>query len=618
MTTLSLLLATTVLVSPGDVLQAAIARAHGGKVILRPGTYLVERTLEIGGADDGLTVVAQKPGTVRLLGGRVLRNWTAAEDARLDPSARTHVRACDLSAQGITDLGSMARTGFSVGRERSGLELFFDARPMTLARYPNAGWLRTGPGTQRQRIAFPNDRIARWSAKGDVWAMGYWKFDWAETYERVTDADAKSFGLADAPPFGTDAGRRFFFLNALEELDAPGEWYLDRPARRLYFWPPEEKGEAVASVLNGPMFHLKNASRVTLRCLSLEAGRGGGVLVEGGERNVVQECLIRNFGTFGVALMGGRDSGVVGCDLTGLGNRGITLSGGDRKTLTPARLYAEDDHVWAYSRLERTYQPAVGVDGVGNRVSRCLFEDAPHNAVLLSGNDHLLEGNDVRRVCQETGDSGAFYMGRNPTMRGTIVRGNRFRDLGAKVSTESSFTEVMSVYLDDGFPGTTISGNLFEGPGTGIMLGGGQDNAVVGNVFVGKRPAVHLDARGRGWAKDMIVNPEGWDFEGKVREVDATGGVYTARYPRLRDVLVRGFRDPSGTRIVDNVAVGGDWLRLQDGLTEKDFENRSNVVLPQGTLADALRVRPFDAAKVGLRTKRRPIDLATPMKAIAH
>jgi hypothetical protein len=26
-------------------------------------------------------------------------------------------------------------------------------------------------------------------------------------------------------------------MNALEELDAPGEWYLDRAAKRLYFYP---------------------------------------------------------------------------------------------------------------------------------------------------------------------------------------------------------------------------------------------------------------------------------------------------------------------------------------------------------------------------------------------
>ena len=32
-------------------------------------------------------------------------------------------------------------------------------------------------------------------------------------------------------------GQRFYFLNLLEELDQPGEWFLDRKTGVLYFWP---------------------------------------------------------------------------------------------------------------------------------------------------------------------------------------------------------------------------------------------------------------------------------------------------------------------------------------------------------------------------------------------
>ncbi len=624
MTTLSLLLLPTLFVAPnGDdradgtakhplrTLPAAIARARGGRVVLRPGTYLVDRTIEIGADSRGLTVVAEKPGTARLLGGRVLTKWT--------PSDRPHVLVCDVAD--VPDLGEMRRRGFAMGGVPAGLELFFDGTPMTLARYPNVGWLRTGAVEGEKTFAM-GDGHAR-SIKGDdVWAMGYWNFDWAESYERAEIEDGK-LTLGEKPAFGVAAGRRFVLLNALSELDSPGEWFLDRKAKRLYFWPPSplrERGpggkgmgsEAVASTLEGPMFHLRDAEDVTLKGLRLEVGRAGAVRIEGGTRDRVENCLVRNFGDDGVDITDATDSGVVGCDLTGLGERGVHLGGGDRRTLTPAGLYAEDDHIWAYARWCRTYQPAVAVDGVGNRVVRCLLTDAPHNAVLLSGNDHLLEGNDVQRVCQETGDSGAFYMGRNPTMRGAVIRGNRFRDLGPKVTTAGNFTEVMSVYLDDGWPATTIQGNLFEGPGTGIMIGGGGDNAVDGNVFVGKNPAVHLDARGRGWAKDMILDPKGWNFPGKLREVDGAGPIYAARYPALRAEIAGDFRDPLGTRIVGNVAVGGTWLRLQDGLTVPDAEG-NNAVLPADSLQDALKrlAKPIDLAKIGLRTtKGRPFDLA--------
>lgn len=592
---------------PLRTLEVAIAR-HPGRIVLEPGDYAVMKTIELTAADSGLTIVAQRPGTVRLLGGQILRDWSPTDDPRLDAAARPHVRVCDLG--GISDLGQMSRAGFSVKRAAAGLELFFEGQPMTLARWPNQGWLRTGAGTKDPVVAFDGDRPARWRSKEDVWAMGYWQYDWAESYERLATAEAGHFTLEGKPPFGVGAGRRFFFLNAIEELDSPGEWYLDRPKHRLYFWPPSAKGEAVVSVLNGTMFHVGGASNVTLRGLDLEAGRGSAIRIEGGEGDRVEGCLIRNFGLDGISIENSTNSGVTGCDLTGLGDRAIGLSGGDRKTLTAGGLYAEDNHIWAYSRWSKTYQPAIGIDGVGNRAVRNLIHDAPHNAILASGNDHLLEGNEVFRVCTETGDAGAFYLGRNPTMRGTMIRGNHFHDLGQKVSTDGNFTEVMSVYLDDCLPGTTISGNVFEGPGTGIMLGGGQDNVVEGNVFVGKNPAVHLDARGRGWAKDKVLNPAEWNFLGLIAAVDGSHGVYAARYPRLADVLSRGFGDPTGTRIADNVSVGGTWLRLQDVLTEKDFDNVGNVQLAVGTLADGLKRRPIDLGKIGLRTKKRPLDLA--------
>ena len=53
------------------------------------------------------------------------------------------------------------------------------------------------------------------------------------------------------------------------------------------------------------------------------------------------------------------NSGVTGCDITDTGSGGVALEGGDRKTLTPAGLYAENNHIYHYSRWSRMYQPGV-------------------------------------------------------------------------------------------------------------------------------------------------------------------------------------------------------------------------------------------------------------------
>jgi len=47
--------------------------------------------------------------------------------------------------------------------------------------------------------------------------------------------------------------QRFYFLNVLEELDQPGEWFLDTASGVLYFWPPEDGklGDAAERLVSG-------------------------------------------------------------------------------------------------------------------------------------------------------------------------------------------------------------------------------------------------------------------------------------------------------------------------------------------------------------------------------
>lgn len=583
--------------APLATLEAALAvlRAAPGRnrIVLAPGDYPVRRTIELDASESGLTVDGD--GKARLLGGEVVKSWRPVRDAdvlaRLTPEARAHVVACDLPD---LDLGEMKRRGFGLPEQTAGLELFFGHRPMPLARYPNEGWLRTASAPNAKAFTYDGDRPDRWKSLGDVWTLGYWSFDWAESYEKAAhiDRQTRTVELADTPVYPVAKGRRFVFLNVLEELDRPGEWYLDRPHRILYFWPPSPIGEseALVSVASGPLLRARNAANLTLRGLDLEGGRDGAIRIEGGENDRVEGCRIENFGTYGVAVAGGRNSGVAGCSLTGLGELGISLDGGDRQTLTPAGLYADDNHLWAYSRWRRTYAPAIEISGVGNRASHNLIHDAPHNAILLSGNDHLLEYNDVSRVCTETGDAGAFYMGRDTTMRGNRIRFNRFREIGPTVRTSGNFDGVSSVYLDDCFAGVTIFGNVFEGPGIGVLLGGGRDNAIENNVFLAKSPAILFDARGKGWAA-ASVGPGGV-IRQRIEEVHGDQPPYTTRYPRLAGILRSDLGFPAGNAVVRNVDLGGKWIEFQNGLSEKDLDYRGDVVAAEGSLAAALRAAP--------------------------
>ena len=51
----------------------------------------------------------------------------------------------------------------------------------------------------------------------------------------------------------------------------------------------------------------------------------------------------------------------------GCGGRDEVI-GGDRETLTPGRHFVENCRIHDFGRIDRTYTPAVQLEGVGNRV----------------------------------------------------------------------------------------------------------------------------------------------------------------------------------------------------------------------------------------------------------
>ena len=193
--------------------------------------------------------------------------------------------------------------GINVGQAGGGgLELFFNDRPMTLARWPNEGFVKiTGlvggrpvnvRGTKGDRIGkfmYAGERPKRWADEKDVWVHGYWFWDWSDQRHKVESIDTAKRIIAVKPPYhgyGYRVGQWFYAFNILAELDRPGEWYLDREAGTLYFWPPSDlaKGRAVVSVA-GELVTMRGTSHVTLRGLTFEAARGTAVAMAGARQS---------------------------------------------------------------------------------------------------------------------------------------------------------------------------------------------------------------------------------------------------------------------------------------------------------------------------------------------
>ncbi len=626
--------------------QQAGGRPQGGATVwLRGGDHLRTAALELTAADSG---TAQAPvvwrswrdETVRLLGGRSLSGFqpitAAAVRNRLDEKARDGVRQIDLRALGITEFGAMQSRGFGRPTTAAHCELFYEGQPMTLARWPNEGeWSQIAgfPEAQAQDdghggkigrledgFSFVGDRPLRWQDPSDLWVHGYWSWDWANSYERVASLDREQRLIKTAPPhglYGFRKGQRFHFLNVLEELDQPGEWFLDRAAGVLYFWPPPGANanfNATLSLLDQPLVRLNGVSHVTFQGLTLEATRADAVVMQGGSGNRLCGCTIRNIGDWAVRVDGGTGHGVVDCDIFDTGDGGVSLSGGDRQTLTPGGHFVENCHFARQGRWSKCYVPAVLLSGVGLRVSHNLIHDHPHCAILFGGNEHLLEYNEIHHIALETGDVGAIYTGRDWTCRGNRIRHNFIHHTGG-VGMGS-----MGVYMDDCVSGTEVFGNVFYKVHWAMFIGGGRDHRVENNLFVDCDPAVRMD--GRGLDKSPVWFNMVHDYM-RTQLAAVPTELYRTRYPAIAD-LDRYYAKTDGVPPENNVVARnvcvGKWLEVGWHATQEMLKLEQNYVGPDlgFTAPDKMdfRIRadspvwatgfqaiPFD--QIGLR-RRRP------------
>ena len=405
-----------------------------------------------------------------------------------------------------------------------------------------------------------------------MWLNGYWCYDWSNEVIRVKTIDCEKHRITLAAPHvygvkkGNPSPRRFRAINLLEELDQPGEYYIDHSTGMLLFWPPAPLGGSrmVLATLDAPVVALQNASNIVLRGFIVEASHGDGLAVSGGSANRIQACEVRNIRQMGIRVDGGTNHRVEACDIHDTGAGGLRLAGGERKTLTPAHHEAINNHIWRFSQLRLTAAYAIHFGGVGNRAAHNLIHDAPHQAIFVGGNDHVFEYNVVHNVCMSSDDCGALYKGRNPSCRGNLICYNFWHHIGNPMGHGNC-----AVYFDDGDGGDTVFGNVFfrcGEPGKGtfgtVFSHGGHDILAENNIFIEcKRALGSSPWNDQRWRKAL----DGWD-DRLLKKVDVTRPPYATRYPSLAGFLdFKPGQKPRINRATRNVIVmctkppSGNW-----------------------------------------------------------
>jgi len=621
-------------------------------VVLHGGAYPRDKTFELDERDSYTTYTSHKTHTPRLIGGveipvSAVKPVTDGQTlARLvEEGARSHLHVIDLKKLGITDYGRLGPRGFRRAYIPAPLELFIDGKPMQVARWPNAGephikmgkvvdrgsTPRTGdysfrPGTFEYGV----ERPRHWEQARNFYISGLFCWGYADDTIEVAKLDTERGTFTTTHPHLYGFARRSFTawyaLNLLEEIDVPGEYFVDGESGRLYFYPPEGFGAGsrlAVSLMEKPFVALEGARGVELEGLVLEVSRGTGVYIERGADNVIRGCTLRNLGILAAQLgMGiapfpyGKHDGhgnkadgkpgepvsralgswhehiykytawnrqagtghrIIGCDIYDIGAGGISLGGGDRKTLTPANNAVINCDIYRVNRWGRTYKAMVNIDGVGNRIAHCHLHEGPGGAIYLHGNDHVVEYNEIDHVLTDQSDMGAIYMGRDPSETGNEFRCNFFHHIK---NNHAGGHGVQAIFFDDcSIGGADIVGNVFYRAGSTnpIKFNGGGACDIDDNIFIDCPPPVGGAGNNTGRVRSWMASSLG--KERLLERVNITEPPYSDKYPRLL-AIYRG-QAPVVTKPRRSIVTTASDPRFVDG-AEMDFTLRPNAQVPDG------------------------------------
>ncbi|MFE5091373.1 hypothetical protein ACFRCI_13395 [Streptomyces sp. NPDC056638] len=234
-----------------DLARARAAHADGDLTVhLASGTYRTEKPLVLDARDsgrDGHRIIWQGTGSTVISGGRKVEGWKPV-----------HGRPGLYSApapQGLTDTRQLYVDGVRAQRARGEVPVGLTATP--------TGYTTTADTLARWR--HPSDAEFVYSSGEELWnvernGLG----QWTEPRCRIAEAEGTTLTMVQpcwdnsnkrvefpgipgrsvsmvGPGRLTNGGRASYIENAYELLDQPGEWYLDRWARTVYYLP--RKGE---------------------------------------------------------------------------------------------------------------------------------------------------------------------------------------------------------------------------------------------------------------------------------------------------------------------------------------------------------------------------------------
>ena len=426
--------------------QQAVRQKHGD-VFLRGGTYYLPATLVFTAQDSGT-----KDAPV------VFQNYQNEK-----PVISGGVRLENLDWQPYTNGIFQAKVPADLQTE----EIFVNGERQILARYPNFD-----PKAQYfdgfAADAISTERAARWADPAGGYFHAMHPALWGDFTWRITGKDTNGQVRLEGGwqnNRGAAAHRQIRFVeNIFEELDAPGEWFLNPKTHTLYFYPPaglDLKNAVVEATRLRTLVEFRGDEAhpvkwITLRGLIFRQAartvmdtqepllrsdwaiyRGGAIFFNGAEDCALEDSFIDQVGGNAVFVNNyNRRVAIRGTQIAKAGASGICFVGDPQAARSPLFNY---DQVHKLDEIDRTPGPktdnypadclvddclihltgrvekqtaGVEIDLAQNiTVRHCSIYDLPRAGINIGDGcwgGHVIEFCDIFDTVKETGDHGSF------------------------------------------------------------------------------------------------------------------------------------------------------------------------------------------------------------------
>ncbi|MBK8880850.1 MAG: hypothetical protein IPN67_00260 [Bacteroidales bacterium] len=388
------------------------------KIIIREGKYY-DVSCTLSAIDSGLIISGETGKRVYLYGGKKLKNWQQHGDWWFADAPGTADRSWDFRILIVNDsLRSRARI------PEAGEFTHKSDWPYKW-QSSQGGWSKEPTREELTKMAYDPKDLGSWldTRNAELTVFHAWDDSYVGLVGNDTINHVVRFTYPATHPAGAFASwieraSKYIVWNIKEGMKHPGQWYLDRTAEKVFYWPyPYEKIsdiEALVPTQNQLFNFEKGARSIILENLSISCasapmsntGYGtteiqGAIQSEGVSHLTLNNISVKNVAGWAIKIRGSEIS-ISDGEFFNTGAGGINYDG---NKISVERCGIHD--------VGKLYFGAVGINGAGrnNLVSHCELFNIPYAAISGVGNNSLADFNLIYNFKLELEDGGAIYSG---------------------------------------------------------------------------------------------------------------------------------------------------------------------------------------------------------------